>query len=801
MSKPSKIAWSLAIIAPLATLLLGAGAVYTWIQHYRFASLNEPRPVAEPSGGPYAGSESCRECHERFYQLWSPSHHGKAMQPVTDAFVAAELVALDEPIMVGASRFGVDLAKRAFIEYGPEGERDLPMVHALGGKNVFFLLTPWEGGRLQVLPLAFDVRKKEWYHATSSMVRHFEDVDDEEIHWTDSLLTFNTSCYNCHVSQLTKNYNPEDDTYHTVWREPGINCEACHGPGDEHAQVCRAVPSGTVPKDLRLIKWNDLTMAQRNDACLPCHAKAGAITPSFSPGERFFDHYDLQGLENPDFYPDGRDLGENYTQTGWQMNPCVQAGALECLHCHTSSGRFRFKDENENRSCLPCHARRVRNISAHSHHPPPPKGPKCIDCHMPMTAFSRMERSDHTMRPPVPEATLAFKSPNACDICHKDNKTAYHAQKVREWFPEGTWQDRILHEGALVDEARKGQWARLPDMLSYIQQNDSDPVVIASLIRLMDATDDVRKWDPIRTCQDHAAPFVRARVMDALQADLQDPRNVEALATGLTDEYRLVRTRAVAGLARYPETRLSGPTLAALKDAEKELLVSFESQPDVWSSHYNMGNYLSDRGQPEDAIAAYERSMALRDDVVLPFVNASVLASRLGRLPEGIEYLRRAHEAAPEDGSVNFNLGLALAETKDMTGAEKHLRLAVSNEGTRAQAAYNLAVMVAERDPAGAVELCRTAAKSEPRNPRYVYTLAYYLNQGQQTDAAISELEAALKLHTGAAEVWSYLGECYLQAGQAEKARAHFTTMAGNPDLPPRARGLARQRLQQMESQ
>ncbi|MBM3853616.1 MAG: hypothetical protein FJ399_10725, partial [Verrucomicrobia bacterium] len=40
----------------------------------------EPPPA--PSSPPgYAGSQSCRECHERFYNLWSTSHHGLAMQP------------------------------------------------------------------------------------------------------------------------------------------------------------------------------------------------------------------------------------------------------------------------------------------------------------------------------------------------------------------------------------------------------------------------------------------------------------------------------------------------------------------------------------------------------------------------------------------------------------------------------------------------------------------------------------------------------------------------------------------------
>ena len=34
-------------------------------------------------GSSYAGSVSCRECHEKFYKLWSTSRHGLAMQPYT----------------------------------------------------------------------------------------------------------------------------------------------------------------------------------------------------------------------------------------------------------------------------------------------------------------------------------------------------------------------------------------------------------------------------------------------------------------------------------------------------------------------------------------------------------------------------------------------------------------------------------------------------------------------------------------------------------------------------------------------
>ena len=79
------------------------------------------------------------------------------------------------------------------------------------------------------------------------------------------------------------------------------------------------------------------------------------LTDTFKPGERFFDHYNLVALEDEDFYPDGRDLGENYTETLWRMSTCVKSGQLSCMHCHTSSGRFRQKDDpNTARCCFHC---------------------------------------------------------------------------------------------------------------------------------------------------------------------------------------------------------------------------------------------------------------------------------------------------------------------------------------------------------------------------------------------------------------------------------------------------------------
>lgn len=749
----------------------------------------------------YAGSRSCRRCHERFYGLWVTSHHGKAMQPVTPDFVASNLLPHAQAIAIGTNSYRVDVDARCVIEAGAAGTNRFRMVHALGGKNVFYFLTPIERGKLQVLPVAYDVRSRAWIDAAGSMIRHFGTGEDEALHWRDPLLTFNTACYSCHVSQLTKNYDPETDSYKTEWKEPGINCEACHGPAEKHNRAFRWKIPGIASTNLHLISWRSFTPQQKNDACSPCHAKMRPLTADFMPGQRFFDHADLSCLEDRDFYADGRDFGENYTMTGWLMNPCAQSGRLDCIHCHTSSGRYRFKTGDPNLACMPCHAAVVQDPALHTHHALPPAGPSCIDCHMPVTEFARMRRSDHSMRPPSPEATIAFGSPNACGLCHRKRDAAGLAPSVRAWHPDGRWTPKILREGALVDAARRERWEKLPEILAFLADGRSEPVVATSLVRLLARCPDARKLPALRECVRNPSPLVRAAAVEALRDDLSDPATAQLLTGALADGYRVVRVRAAQTLAPYPRDRLSPAQSNALAKAEEELLVSLRLRADEWSSHFNLANYAGDRGEAEEALRQYRAAIRLRGDVIPPYINASVAAAGLGRMEESIGFLQQAARIAPTNAAVNLNLGLALAETGERAKAEKCLRLALAEPESKAQAAYNLAVLVSERDREQAIALCRVAAGADLRVPRYARTLAFYLDQAGRTDEAIRELESAKQRHAGDAETWAMLGELQVKAGHAAEARAHFSAMSGSRELPEEARRFAGRRLQELEQE
>ena len=49
--------------------------------------------------------------------------------------------------------------------------------------------------------------------------RQFMYTQTEAWHWTDAVYTFNTSCYGCHVSQMSSNYDLATDSYETTWTE------------------------------------------------------------------------------------------------------------------------------------------------------------------------------------------------------------------------------------------------------------------------------------------------------------------------------------------------------------------------------------------------------------------------------------------------------------------------------------------------------------------------------------------------------------------------------------------------------
>lgn len=710
------------------------------------------------------------------------------MRPFSMELARTELTPQKEPMVIGKASYRADIedGHNWVVEYGPDGDKKYPIEHVMGGKNVFYFLTSLDRGRLQVLPVAYDVRRQAWLDTTGSAVRHFGDLRDVPLDWRERQLTFNTSCYGCHVSQLSTNYELKTDTYHTTWSEPGINCETCHGPAGEHVRVFReALPEQKID-DIRIISTKNMSVDQLNSLCAPCHAKMAVVTTGFKPGDRYFDHFDLLTLEDADFYPDGRDLGENYTYTSWMMSPCAKSGQLSCMHCHTSSGRYRFFGDEANNACLPCHQERVEQAVAHTRHPAGSEGNKCVACHMPTTEFARMRRSDHSMRPPAPAATIAFKSPNACNLCHADKEAAWADKYVREWRSRD-YQAPILKQARLIEAARNEDWSRLPEMLAYLSTTDRDEVFANSLVRLLGSCGDERKWPVlINTLQDRS-PLIRSSAAEALSGYLA-PASFGALLGAVRDEYRLVRLRAAASLAGVPERLLSEADRAALAAATAEFEQVMTARPDDHSTHYNLGNFYMSRGQFDRALESFTVSSTLQPDSIPPLVNASLAYNATGRNDFAEQSLRRALKLDPTNGPANLNMGLLLAELGRPAEAESALQAAFKADPRSAVAAYNLGVLLADDRPAESLDWCRKAAALRPQDPKYAHTYAFFLQRNGQPEPAVETLSALLDRHPTHLDSYALLGEIYEQTGRRREARSVYERALSVDRIPDASR-------------
>jgi tetratricopeptide (TPR) repeat protein len=368
-----------------------------------------------------------------------------------------------------------------------------------------------------------------------------------------------------------------------------------------------------------------------------------------------------------------------------------------------------------------------------------------------------MNRTDHSMLPPTPSATMAYKSPNACNLCHTDKDAAWADKYVRQWRTRD-YQAPVLKRAAFIDSARKRDWKQLPAMLDYVAGKDRDEVFATSLIRMVPTSADMRIAPVLLRAINDPSPLVRAAAADALQ-HVPTREAVQALVTATGDDYRLVRVRAAASLAGYPNLSLNETDRKSVEAANKEYLTAITARPDQWSSHYNLGNYYLNRNDPKQAISSYNTALKLEPRAVLAMVNESMAYARMGDNKKADAYLKKALKVNPNNAAANFNMGLLKAEQNDSKGAEQYLEKALKADPQMAQAAYNLCIITAKERINEAVTWCRKAAELRPQDPRYAYTLAFYLNQRGDKDEAVRALNATIEKYPAYKDARMLLGE------------------------------------------
>ena len=102
----------------------------------------EPTPPNEtpPSDKKqFVGSKTCYDCHTKFYEIWSTSRHGLAMQPYSAAFAKKELKPQVNDVVIGKQAFRAETGEKQGWVREKHGDKE---TRAIGSPMSWAARTP-----------------------------------------------------------------------------------------------------------------------------------------------------------------------------------------------------------------------------------------------------------------------------------------------------------------------------------------------------------------------------------------------------------------------------------------------------------------------------------------------------------------------------------------------------------------------------------------------------------------------------------------------------------------------------------
>ena len=383
----------LSTIIAATALLLGNAPASAQVE------LDAKKLLSQPKS--YVGSDVCKSCHLEHFDAWKMTLHSRMLQ---DARANAD--AIITPIDEKTIR--EDLAKIEEKLKVPSGEVLVPNVADIR----YTIGSHWKqrylferDGTLYIAPVQFNVDTGRWVN--------YHEHDWEKRPWL-------LKCGGCHATGVDLEANS--------FKEPGVGCEACHGPGSHHAALPR---SELFEKRATIVNPAKLTSGVAVQICGSCHnrgkstqAKGSGWPVGYQPGkalEPFYKSTSYEGGDVKHVYANEFAKGHHQQYLDWKQSAHYRAG-VTCVSCHNvhELGNPVVRGQTQapgSRTCLTCHEV-VNRIGPHKVH----SFANCVGCHMPRIAKSA-ESGDihsHVFVALEPKDTLANPEiPNSCQTCHR----------------------------------------------------------------------------------------------------------------------------------------------------------------------------------------------------------------------------------------------------------------------------------------------------------------------------------------------------------------------------------------------
>lgn len=441
--------------------------------------LAEPPPALPPAKplSAYVGSAACRDCHAGIYKNWSETGMGRMLRPYqpqnilgdfqnNNQFYEGDQVRYrDRKLEVVRSeerslyaRMVMRDGRHYFQLRQSDGTwHSYPVDYTIGSKFQQAYAVKLPNGQIHVFPIQYNVEYKQW-------LNYWKLIDDpgserSDLHsWEklDSATSYQFVCAVCHTSQLRNvtggGFGPDN----LQFREPGVDCEMCHGPSARHIAEMKNgedYEKGPLdpPVDFHRISNRDFVRI-----CSQCHMQSAIREPgpqgelNYSPKGRFFMTYrsiPFDEFSRKGFYKDGRFRQTTFIVESLERSQCFKKGGVSCGTCHNPHGHnfssnrksLKFPGDSD-KMCTGCHAQfqDSAKLAAHSHHAAGSEASRCVSCHMPRIMESLLFRARYHQIDDIPNAdmTLRFgrdESPNACLLCHSEKDARWVKQELVSW--------------------------------------------------------------------------------------------------------------------------------------------------------------------------------------------------------------------------------------------------------------------------------------------------------------------------------------------------------------------------------
>ena len=529
----------------------------------------------------------------------------------------------------------------------------------------------------------------------------------------------------------------------------GIDCQRCHGAGDEHARRAR---SGEGLEAVRAAITNPARLDSRRalEVCNQCHLQSMVDLPHsvLMPGRGPFGFRpgDAPGAQAIHFEPKDGTAKRRFEidSAGYRMlqSECYRAsaGKLQCTTCHNPHRAVRGEDavRHYTQTCLGCHSRRMSEMELQKQHP---RATECLSCHMPKRRAEdvvHVVMTDHAIprRPPPGEPLAPLR----------ERQARYRGELVPYYPSPLPSSDDVRLTVALAQVIEGTNTEEGTAQLKAAIEAAANPPPKA-LFELARAHYRLRDYG-------EAAKWFRAAIeREPQNADVRVAFARSLLGSGETGTAIEQLRRARALEPDNPRTLADlGTALLVTKEfveAAAVLKQAIALDADIPAVHNGLGTALLGLGSINEAMAAYREAIRVRPDYAQAYVNLGILLGNANRQKEARVLFEEALRHDALSWGAHHNYGLLLLELDEAEAAASHFEKAI------------------ELEPAA-------------HSPRV--QLAFHLLSKQRYAEAQKQLETALAGKPELPQAHLYLGVALAAQGKIQEAREHLRRAASGAD-------------------